>query len=204
MKLYYSPGACSLSANIALAEAGLACERARVDLRRKTVADGSDYLAIHPMGQVPALDLGDGIVLTEGPAVLQYIADLAPAARLAPPAGSLERYRLMSLLNFISTELHKAFAPLFHPHTPEEYKAAVRRDRRALLQVESMLGDGRPWLMGGDFSVADAYLFSVLRLGPHIGIALDAFPRTCAFMERAAARPSVRQALEAETREVFH
>jgi glutathione S-transferase len=204
MKLYYSPGACSLSANIALFEAGLACERARVDLRRKTVAaDDTNYLEIHPMGQVPALDLGNGTVLTEGPAVLQYLADLAPAARLAPPAGSLERYRLMSLLNFIATELHKAFAPLFHPHTPEAYKAAVRRDHRALLQVEAMLEDGRTWLMGEDFTVADAYLFSVLRLGPHIGIALDAFPRTCAFMARAAARPSVRQAQEAEDSGVF-
>jgi glutathione S-transferase len=130
----------------------------------------------------------------------QYIADRAPASRLAPPAGSFERYRLMSLLNFISTELHKAFAPLFHPHTPEAYKTLVRGDQRALRQVESMLADGRPWLMGKDFTVADAYLFSVLRLGPHIGIALDAFPLTCAFMARAAARPSVEQALAAETR----
>jgi glutathione S-transferase len=199
MKLYYSPGACSLAAHIALREAGLSCERVRVDLMRKTTDAGASYLAINPMGQVPALALDDGSVLTEGAAVLQYIADLAPASPLAPPTGSRERYRLMSLLNFIATELHKAFAPLFHPHTPEDYKALVRRDRRALVQVESVLEDGRSWLMGEDFSVADAYLFSVLRLGPHIGIALDASSLTGKFMARAAARPSVGQALAAET-----
>jgi glutathione S-transferase len=199
MNLYYSPGACSLAAHIAMREAGLSCKCVRVDLMRKTVAaDGSNYLAINPMGQVPSLLLADGVLLTECAAVLQYIADLAPSARLAPPAGSLERYRLMSILNFIATELHKAFAPLFHPHTPEDYKAAVRCDRRALLHIEAMLADGRSWLMGEDFSVADAYLFSVLRLGPRIGIALEAFPQTAEFMARAAGRVAVGRALAAE------
>jgi glutathione S-transferase len=149
------------------------------------------------MGQVPALQLDDGTVLTEGVAVAQYIADLAPQSGLAPAAGTIERYRLMSLLNFVSTELHKAFAPLFRPTTPEAYKEIARKEVAAIEHVEKMLRD-RPYLMGERFTVADAYLFSVLKLSGHIGIDLTPYAAVARYMERIAARPAVQQAMQAE------
>lgn len=199
MTLYYSPGACSLAAHIALREAGVPLELIRVDLASKTIAGtGASYLAVNPMGQVPALELEDGTILTEGVAVIQYIADRVPGSRLAAAAGTMERYRLMSLLNFVSTEFHKAFAPLFHPCTPAEYRRMALSDVRALKHVAGILKDGRSYLTGEDFTVADAYLFSVLRLGSHIGIDLGPFPLVTEYMRRINARLAVQQAMEAE------
>ncbi len=126
MKLYYSPGACSLSPHIALREAGLPFELVLASTKTKKRADGSDYLAINPKGQVPTLELDDGQRLTEGPAIVQYIADLVPAKKLAPPAGTMPRYRVMEWLNFVTSELHKGFSPLFSPATPEEATAQSR------------------------------------------------------------------------------
>ena len=198
MKLFYSPGACSLSPHIALAEAGLAYTTEKVDLKTKKTESGADYFAINPAGYVPALVLDNGEALTEGPAIVQYIADLAPAKKLAPPAGSFERVRLQEVLNFISTEVHKSFSPLFNPAAPEEWKA-VTRDLigRRLDVVEQKLA-GRDYLMG-DFSVADGYLFTVLGWGRLVGVDVkENRPRIAAYIDRVKARPGVQQAMKEE------
>ena len=197
-KLYYVPGACSLSPHIALREAGLPFDLVLANLKTKTLADGSDYLAVNPKGQVPVLELNDGQRLTEGPAIVQYIADQAPAAKLAPPAGTLARYRLMEWLNFITSELHKGFSPLFNPATPEEYKTIARArliDRLTL--VDSQLA-GKDYLMSEGFSVADAYLFTVVNWSKPVGLDISALKNLAAFMGRVAARPAVQEALKAE------
>jgi len=197
MRLYYSPGACSLSPHIALAEAGLAYSLEKVDLKTKKTETGADYYAVNPAGYVPALVLDNGEILTEGPAIVQYIADLAPVARLAPPAGSFERVRLQELLNFISTELHKSFSPLFNPAAPEEWKALTRELLgRRLDVVEQKLGD-RDYLMG-EFSVADGYLFTILGWGRLVGVDIMARPRLAAYVARVKARPGVQRALTEE------
>jgi len=197
IKLYYSPGACSLSPHIALAEAGLAYSLEKVDLKTKKTETGADYYAVNPAGYVPALVLDNGEILTEGPAIVQYIADLAPVARLAPPAGSFERVRLQELLNFISTELHKSFSPLFNPAAPEEWKALTRELLgRRLDVVEQKLGD-RDYLMG-EFSVADGYLFTILGWGRLVGVDIMARPRLAAYVARVKARPGVQRALTEE------
>ena len=198
MKLFFSPGACSLSPHIALREAGLPVELVKVDLKAKTLADGSDFRAINGKGSVPVLGLPDGSVLTEGPAIVQYIADRNPAAGLAPANGTPERYRLQEILNFITSELHKGFSPLFNPDCPPEWKA----------QVKAMLGqrfdwlsgqlDGKSYLLGEQFSVADGYLFTVLFWTRWVGIDLANWPVLQAFFERVAARPQVQAALAAE------
>src|SRR5262245_53191517 len=163
MKLYYSPGACSLSPHIALAEAGLAADYVKVDLRAKKTEAGDDYLAVAPRGQVPVLVLEEGVTLTEGPAIVQYIADQVPSAKLAPASGTAERYRLQECLNLITSELHKSFSPVFNPAMPDEAKA-IFRDRigKTFGHIDRQLA-GKDYLMGSQFTVADGYLFTILR-----------------------------------------
>jgi glutathione S-transferase len=197
MKLYYSPGACSLSPHIVLREAGLPFALERVDLQTKKTENGADYLSINAKGYVPALELDDGSLLTEGPAIVQYLADLAPASRLAPPPGGLERARLQEWLSFIGTELHKTFSPLFRPG-PEETKAAARaRIAHWLAWIEPQL-QARPYLLGDRFGVADAYLFTVLSWSALAQLALTDFPGVRGYLARIAERPAVQQALAAE------
>lgn len=198
MKLYFSPGACSMSPHIVLLEAGLPFTLEKVDLYKKVTAGGADYATINPKGYVPALQTDDGVLLTEGPAIVQYVADLAPDKQLAPPAGSIERYQLMSLLNFIGTELHKTFSPLFNPDASDDVKAYARSNlTRRYAQVERML-EGRDYLTGGTFTVADAYLFTITNWAGLIKFDLSAWPRLQAFQKRVAARPAVQKALQAE------
>lgn len=198
MKLYYSPGACSLSPHIALAEAGLPYTLERVDFKTKQTEAGVDFFAINPIGFVPVLRLDDGQLLTEGPAIVQYIADLAPDKRLAPPAGTLERVRLQEALNFISTELHKAFSPLFNPAAPEEWKAFTRDLIGRRLDVVEQKLSGRDYLLG-EFSVADGYLFTFLGWGRLVKLDVrEGRPLLAAFVKRVAARPGVQQALREE------
>lgn len=198
MKLYYSPGACSLSPHIALHEAGLTFDLALASTKTKKLADGSDYRAINPKGQVPALALDNGEVLTEGPAIVQYIADLAPESGLAPAAGTLARYRLMEWLNYITSELHKSFTPLFTPGTSDEVKAQTQaRLLERLGWIDEKLA-GKSYLMGEQFSVADGYLFTVANWTNFVGMSLAHLPNLSAFMARVAARPAVQAALKAE------
>jgi glutathione S-transferase len=198
MKLYYSPGACSLSPHIVLEEGIFLYENERVDLASGKTETGADYRTINSNGYVPALLLDDGQVLTEGPAIVQYLADRAPETRLAPPVGSMERYRLMEWLNFISTELHKSFGTLFNPQAPEAWKDLVKTQlARRFDYVNSRL-DGKVWLMGDDFTVVDAYLFTVLGWGNYVGVDLAPWPNLIAYQGRVAARPAVQAALKAE------
>jgi glutathione S-transferase len=198
MKLYYSPGACSMSPHIALAEAGLAYTLERVDLKTKKTETGADFFAINPAGYVPALVLDNGEVLTEGPAIVQYLADQAPAKKLAPPAASFERVRLQEALNFISTELHKSFGGLFNPAAPEEWKAVVRGLIGRRLDVVEQKLAGRDYLLG-EFSVADGYLFTVLGWGRLVNLDVkEGRPLLAAYIKRVAARPGVQQAMKEE------
>jgi glutathione S-transferase len=198
MKLYYSPGACSLSPHIALAEAGLAYSLERVDLATKVTETGVDFFTINPIGFVPVLQLDDGQFLTEGPAIVQWIADQAPAARLAPPAGSIGRARLQEALNFISTELHKTFSPLFNPAAPEEWKTFTREVLGRRLDVIEKKLAGWDYLLG-DFSVADGYLFTFLGWGRLVQFDVRAGrPLIAEFIKRMQARPGVQQALREE------
>ena len=198
MKLYYSPGACSLSPHIILNEGGFSFDRERVDLASKKTETGADYAAINPDGYVPALLLDDGQVLTEGPAIIQYLADRVPEKKLAPPLGTLERYRLMQWLNFISTELHKGFSPLFHPQAPKEWKTVVAAQLGRRLSTVSRQLEGKDWLLGEGFTVADAYLFTVLGWGRHVGIDVEQWPVLQAYQGRVSTRPAVQSALKAE------
>ncbi|WP_311222143.1 MULTISPECIES: glutathione transferase GstA [unclassified Acidovorax] len=198
MKLYYSPGACSLSAHIALHEAGLACTPVLASTKSHKLQDGTDYYEINPLGYVPLLELDDGTRLREGPAIVQYIADQAPHKNLAPANGTLARYRLQEWLNFIGTELHKGFGPLFNPATPEEFKTASREKLLSRLKwVDGQL-EGRDWLMGEHFSVADGYLFTVAGWGKHTGVDITSFANLSAYVARVGARPGVQAALKAE------
>lgn len=198
MKLYYAPGACSLASDIALREAGLPVELVRVDLRAKRTAAGEDFRAINGKGYVPTLELEDGQRLTEGQAILQYIADRVPERGLAPGAGTMERYRLQEWLSFISGELHKQFSPLFDPAADEALKARQRqRLVERLAWVARELGE-RAYLMGGEPTVADAYLFTVLRWAKPCGVDTAQWPALVAYQARMAARPKVREALQAE------
>lgn len=198
MKLFFAPGACSLSPHIVAREAGLAFEPVKVDLRKKETADGRDFRTINPKGYVPALELAPGQVLTEGPAIVQYLADQAPEKGLAPAAGSFARYQLMSSLTFVGTEVHKQFSPLFNPATPEATRTmALERlsGRYALLNQEL---EAAPFLTGQTFSVADAYLFAVSRWMPMFKMDRSHWPALAAWFDRVASRPAVKQALEAE------
>jgi glutathione S-transferase len=198
MKLYYSPGACSLSPHIVLLEAGLPYTLEKTDLATKKTATGVDYLTINGKGSVPALQLEDGRVLTEGPAVVQYLADLKPESQLAPRAGTFERYQLMELLNFITSELHKNFGALFNPKASADWKAsAIANLDKRFTWIAGFLG-GKTYLTGDRFSVADAYLFTVLRWTKRLQIDLGKWPVLVAYVARVAQRPKVRQALEEE------
>ena len=198
MKLYFSPGACSLSPHIVLLEAGLEFTAERVDLLGKLTAGGADFTAINPKGYVPVLETGDGLRLTEGPAIVQYLADQAPEKKLAPPAGSRARYQLAEWLNFISAELHKNFSPLFQASLGEDVKAYARANLvKRFAYVETMLA-GRDYLLGEQFSVADAYLFTVTNWAAPVQLDLSPWPQLQAFQRRVAARPLVQQAMREE------
>jgi glutathione S-transferase len=196
MKLYYSPGACSLSPHIVLREAGLPVDLVRVNLGAKRTQAGDDYSAINPKGYVPALELPGGGVLTEGPAIVQYIADQVPARGLAPAAGSVERYRLQEWLNFISTELHKQYSPLFDKAASEDLKTRQRERIAGRLAFIVNALKGHDYLMGSAFTVADAYLFTVLGWSGMVGVELPA--ALVAYCDRIRARPAVLAALKAE------
>ena len=198
MKLYYSPGVCSLSPHIALHEAGLAFEAVMASTKTHQLADGTDYYTINPLGYVPLLELDDGTRLTEGPAIVQYIADLAPEKNLAPANGTLARYKLQSWLTFIGTEIHKSFSPLFYPNTPEEYKTTVKEKLLGRFQwLDSQLAD-KPYLMGEQFTVADGYLFTVSNWTARVGPDISALANLQAYRARVGARPAVQAAMRAE------
>ena len=199
MKLYFKAGACSLASHIVVREADLPVAVEAVDTKTGTTRSGADWKAINPKGYVPALQLDDGQVLTEGAAILPYLADLRPEARLAPPAGTLERARLHEWLNYIATEIHKGgYNPLFNPRCPEEWKQILREGLAAKLDFLAGHLGARPFLLGDDFSVADAYLFVVLRWSPRTGVDLSRWPAIVGFMERVGARPAVKAAIAAE------
>ena len=200
MKLFYTPGACSLSPHIVLRELGLPFSLEAVDLRTKKTESGADFTAINPKGYVPALQLDDGEVLTEGAAIVQYLADKHAPGTLAPLAGTVERARVNAHLNFIAAEIHKGFGPFFNPAlTPEAREAATANLGRKLDVVEEALADGRAYLTGPDFTVADAYLFVVLSWAPNLRVDLARWPRLGEFTGRAAARTAVKAAVAAET-----
>ena len=199
MKLYYSPGACSLSPHIVLREAGMKFEIERVDTASHKTETGADFAQINPKGYVPALRLDDGQILTEGVAIVQFIAELHPAAGLAPKPGTLERARLQEHLNFIASEYHKAFGPFFSPNASEAAKAAAATNvGRRLDHFERIFADGRSYLLGDTFSVADAYLFVISNWTKPTGIGLDKWPNVSAFVTRVAGREKVRAAMHAE------
>lgn len=198
MKLYYSPGACSLSPHIVLREAGLPAEIVKVDLKAKKTEEGDDYTRINPKGYVPALELDDGQVLTEGPAIVQYLADKAPASGLAPANGTMERYRLQEWLNFITSEIHKQFSPLFDPTASDEIKQRQRDKLAGRFDWLDQELKGKDYLMGRQFTVADAYLFTTLNWCQWTGIELAKWPVLADYVKRVAARPKVQEALRAE------
>ncbi|CFQ57103.1 glutathionine S-transferase [Yersinia frederiksenii] len=198
MKLFYKPGACSLSPHIVLREAGLDFSIESVDLATKKTETGEDYLSINPKGQVPALLLDDGSLLTEGVAIVQYLADKVPDRHLIAPSGTLSRYHAIEWLNFVATELHKGFSPLFNSKTPEEYKAIAReRLDKQFSYVDSVLAQ-HDYLLGKKFSVADAYLFTVTRWANALKLEIKQRSHLDKFMARVAERPAVKAALAAE------
>lgn len=197
MKLYYSPGACSLSPHIVLREAGLDFQPVRVDLKTKKTAEGADFMAINPKGYVPALELENGELLTEGPAIIQYVADLKPEQGLAPTPGTLARARLQEWLNLIATELHKGFTPLFRGGSDDWKKAALDNIHRRFAFIDAHLAE-RSFLLGEQFSVADAYLFTVLSWTRFVNIDMTPYPALQAYAARVGARPAVQEALRAE------
>jgi glutathione S-transferase len=198
MKLYYSPGACSLAPHIVAREAGLSPDLEKVDLANRTTASGRSFLEVNPKGYVPALQVQDGTVMTEVSALIQYLADQAPQAGLIPAAGTPERYKVLEWIGFISTEIHKGFGPLWNPTTPDAVKQTTKeRLFQRFAYVDQQL-DGRSYLTGERFTVADAYLFVVVNWTNFHGLNLGDYPNLAAFMERVAARPKVQEALQAE------
>jgi glutathione S-transferase len=198
MKLYYSPGACSLSPHIVLKESGLSFEAIAAPTKTHQLADGTDYYTINPLGYVPLLVLDNGTQLREGPAIVQYLADQVPDKKLAPSNGTFERYKLQEWLTFIGTELHKGFSPLFTPGMPEEAKTMAKTRLNLRLQwVDGELAKTN-YLMGDTFTVADAYLFTVSNWTSHVGIDLTPFTNLLAFRARVGARPAVIAAMMAE------
>ena len=198
MKLYYSPGACSLSPHIALKEAGLKFDAVAAPTKTHKLEDGTDYYTINPLGYVPLLVLDDGRQLREGPAIVQYIADQVPAKNLAPANGTFERSKLQEMLNFIGTELHKGFSPLFNPATPAEFKPVViakLHDRLKFMEGELA---GKQYVMGNSYSVADGYFFTVTNWGQHVGVDVSGYPNIVAVRARIAARPATVAAMTAE------
>ena len=198
MKLYFSPGACSLSPHIVLREAGLAFDLEQVDVRAKKTAAGGDFFQVNPKGQVPTLLLDDGDILTEGPAIVQYIADKAPASKLAPAPGTKERYHLVEWLNFITSELHKNFSPLYRPTTPEDYKPIARENLAGRFSYVDKKLAGRSFLLGDTFTVADAYLFVMTNWANSLHVDLTSWSNVGAFRERVLARPKVQEAMKTE------
>jgi glutathione S-transferase len=198
MKLFYAPGACSMSPHIALREAGLPFELVKVDLAAKTIESGDDYHAINGKGYVPALELDDGRVLTEGPAIVQYIADRKPEVGLAPAVGTIERYKLQEWLNFITSELHKPMGSMFNKAQTPEWKEAVKATLTRRLDFLAKELSGRSYLIGHAFSVADGYLFTVLGWAAHVGFDLSRWPAIGEYLARIGARPHVVEAMKAE------
>ncbi|HCW0178192.1 glutathione transferase GstA [Citrobacter freundii] len=198
MKLFYKPGACSLASHITLRESGKDFTLDGVDLMKKRLENGDDFFAVNPKGQVPALLLDDGTLLTEGVAIMQYLADSVPDRQLLAPTSSLSRYKTIEWLNYIATELHKGFTPLFRPDTPEDFKPTVRVLLEKKMQyVNDSLKDN-PWICGSRFSIADAYLFTVLRWAYAVKLNMAGLSNIDAYMARMAERPAVAAALKAE------
>jgi glutathione S-transferase len=198
MKLYYATGTCSLSPHIVALEAGLTLQLEKVDNKAKHTESGQDFWQINPKGYVPVLALDNGELLTEGPAIVQYLADLKPESGLAPANGTLARYRLQEMLGYINSEIHKSYSPLFKPDTPE----ATRTERKEYLQrryqfIEGVLAK-QPYLLGDRFTAADAYLFTVTNWAKHVELDLSGFPALLAFQKRVAERPAVQKAMQAE------
>ena len=198
MKLYYAPGTCALAPHIVAREAGIQLDLEKVDLKAKKTASGRDYLAINAKGYVPALELDDGSVLTEGPAIVQFLADRKPESKLAPANGTTERSRLQEMLGYVNSEIHKSYSPLFNPKTPEE----TRQERLEYLRkrytfVEHAL-EGKEFLFGNAFTVADAYLYAVTRWADGVKLDLSNYRNLLAFQKRTAERPRVQTALKEE------
>jgi len=198
MKLYYSPGACSLSPHIALLEADLPYDLVKVDLKAKTLENGDDYLKVNPKGQVPALALDSGELVTEGPVIVQMIADKAAGKNLAPTRDSTERYKLLEWLNFLTSEVHKSFGPMFSPVLADDAKAFFKdRVMGKFKYLDGALA-GHDYLMGKQFTVADGYLFTMLTWADRMKFDLSGMPNLVAYRERVAARPKVKEALTKE------
>jgi glutathione S-transferase len=198
MKLYYSPGACSLSPHITLHESGLDFEAVAAPTKTHKLPDGGDYYAINPLGYVPLLELDDGTRIAEGPAIVQYVADQVPDKKLAPANGTLARIQMQSWLNFISTELHKGFSPLFNAATPADYKVIVTDKLLSRMKWTDQQLAGKSYLLGDDFSVADPYLFTVTNWAAMTKVDLSPFTNIAAFRSRMTARPAVQAAMKAE------
>ena len=198
MKLYFAPGACSLSPHIVLREAGQSFDLVQVDLKEKKTKDGADFSKINPKGQVPVLETKDGDVLTEGPAIVQYVGDQAPGSKVMPAAGSKDRYKVQEWLNFITSELHKNFSPLFRPTTPDAYKQITRDNLSNRFKWLNEHLAGRQYLMGDAFTAPDAYLYVMTRWAGRVELDLNQWPNVKAFAARVEARPKVQEALKAE------
>jgi glutathione S-transferase len=198
MKLYYAPGACSLSPHIVAREAGLPIQLQKVNTKDKSMEGGGDFWKVNPRGYVPVLELDNGERLTEGPAIVQYLADQKPDAGLAPKNGTLERYRLQEWLNFLTSEVHKQFTPLFKPNTPDDYKKIAKENlANRFAWLDQQLA-GKDYLTGKQFTVADAYAFVLLGWTKPTQIDLAQWPNLQAFHKRVAARPKVKEAMQAE------
>jgi glutathione S-transferase len=198
MKLYFAPGACSLSPHIVLEEAGLAVETEQVNNQEKKTKSGKDYWTVNPKGQVPALQLDNGEMLTEGPVIVQYLADQKPASGLVPAAGPIELSRVQEWPNLTTSELHKSFGPIFRPTTPDAYKTISRENLGKRFDWLDKQLAGKQYLMGDKFTVADAYLFTVLRWSPRVEIDISKWSNLKAYVDRVAARPKVQAAMKAE------
>jgi glutathione S-transferase len=198
MKLYYKPGVCSLATHIVLRELDLPFEMEAVDLATRKTTSGGDYLRVNPLGYVPALELDDGTVLIENAAILQYLADSKPAAGLAPAAGTMDRYRLIAWLSFVSSEVHKQFSPFFNPRTPAEWKEVLVARLKTRFEYLARHLQNNAYLMGERFTVADSYLFTVLRWAERFQVDLSPWPALTHYLDRIAKRPAVQAALKAE------
>jgi len=198
MKLYYAPGACSLSPHIVARELGINVELKKVNNKEKKVEDGGDFWQVNGKGYVPTLELDNGERLTEGPAIVQYLADQKPDAGLAPKNGTMERYRLQEWLNFLTSEVHKQFSPLFRPNTPEDYKTIAKENLGKRFDWLDQQLKGKDYLTGKQFTVADAYLFVLTNWTKPTNIDLSRWPNVQAFQKRVAARPKVKEAMQAE------
>ncbi len=198
MKLYYAPGACSLAAHIVAREAGLPLGLDKVDLASHTTQGGQNYRSVNPKGYVPAIALDDGSVLTEVAAIIQYLADEGSGSGLAPANGTMERYRLIEWITFISSEIHKGFGPLWNPSTPDAVKAATKEKLATRFAYLDKILAAQPFLTGSTFTIADAYLFTVVNWTNYHHVDLSPFPNLRAFQDRVASRPKVQEVLEAE------